>query len=167
MQQSNTATIVTLPESSWEDYRNIRLEALQKEPAAYTSTYQENADKPPQYWMDRLQEASEQKTQWLYFAQYNNSIIGMAGAFTLEGIIHVIAVYVQEEHRGKGIAYALMSTLLDSIQTSQPTATIEVEVNADQVPAHKLYLKLGFTEVSREERALGDNTKHEVIRLRK
>lgn len=158
-------TITFLPYSAWQQYRNIRLEALQKEPAAYSSTYQENVDKPPQYWMDRLQEAVEQKNQWLYFAQHNNTVVGMAGAFTLNNVIHIIAVYVKKEYRGQGIAFRILNRLLEAIYKSAPDTPIEVEVNEDQQPALKLYLKLGFVEIARESRNLGDGKTHVVITL--
>jgi GNAT superfamily N-acetyltransferase len=43
-------SVRVLEEDGWQDYRNVRLAALQESPQAFLATYAEEAMKPEQYW---------------------------------------------------------------------------------------------------------------------
>ncbi len=79
----------------------------------------------------------------------------MAGAVSYkleEKVLDIHRVMVHPRHFRKGVATALLQSLLDST-----TAVHRVEVRTGSLnhPARKLYRRLGFIEVGEEETAPG------------
>lgn len=159
--------VVTLNFSDWQQYRDLRLRALKEEPHAYGSTYDDNAGRPDEFWMERLKEAALEKTQWLVFAKLNNKLVGMAGAFAEKEIdnAHIIAVYVAPEARGKGISKLLMKDLITKIKRNISVKKITVDVNPEQLAAYNLYKNSGFAEIKQYKMILGDGKEHQIIQL--
>ena len=159
--------IITLEPKDWQQYKNLRLRALKEEPHAYGSTYEENAERPDEFWKQRLEDASKEKTQWLVFAELKGEVIGMVGAFVEKEIdnAHVIAVYVAPEARGKGISKLLMNNLLSQIKKNKLVKKITVDVNPEQLPAFNLYKNSGFEIIKKYKMVLGDGIEHEVYQL--
>jgi len=155
--------IITLQPLEWEKYRAIRLCALKEEPQAFASTYEENLHKPSEMWAERLTQALEGKNQWLYFAEQNGNLVGMAGAFMRENesIPEVIAVYVTREARGQGVAKKLMMTLISAIKENSLIHILHLEVNTKQTAAIELYKKCGFIIIKTKANTLGDGIVHE------
>lgn len=161
--------IITLEPAAWQLYRDLRLRALKEEPQAFASTYEENANKPDEYWMKRLEEANEGKTQWLVFAKQGDKLIGMVGAFVKDKMdtVDIIAVYVAKEARGQGIAKKLMNSIISKIQKNKSVKRLLVGVNPEQVPAFNLYKGLGFTILKKERMILGDGKEHDSYEIEK
>jgi GNAT superfamily N-acetyltransferase len=158
--------IVTLKSGDWNVYRDLRLRALQEEPQAYGSTYADNVSRPASFWKERLQDALEEKIQWLVFAKLEDKLVGMAGAFSEEkNTVHVIAVYVIPEQRGKGISKLLMKDLLMRIKRNPEVKRIIVDVNPEQLPAFNLYKNSGFQIIKKYKLVLGDKKEHDVVQL--
>lgn len=162
--------ITTLQPDDWRQYRDLRLRALKDEPQAYASTYEENAKRPNEFWIERLQDALKEESQWLLFAKQNKDLVGMVGAFARDDqkdTAHIIAVYVVEEARGQGISRKLMDSFIEKIQNNKSIKRLITAVNVEQEAAHNLYRSLGFAEFKKEKMILGDGKEHEVIYLEK
>ena len=98
--------IVTLSASEWQEYKKIRLQALQKDPCAFGSTYEKESDYTDERWKQRLREASGGKS-CIFFAEVNKQLVGMIiGGRTDEDmkmhLAHIWGVYVEEALPGKG-----------------------------------------------------------------
>jgi ribosomal protein S18 acetylase RimI-like enzyme len=63
-------------------------------------------------------------------------------------------VFVQEEHRGSGIARGLMEAVLQRAEELAGLEQITLTVGVHQAAAKKLYASLGFTVFGREPAAL-------------
>jgi ribosomal protein S18 acetylase RimI-like enzyme len=76
-------------------------------------------------------------------------------------------VFVQKEHRGRGIARRLMNEVLRRARTLAGLEQIILTVGDNQAAAKKLYASLGFTVFGREPAALkiGDVSVDEDLML--
>lgn len=138
--------VVTLEPNQWKKYKDLRLRALKEEPQAYASSYQDNVKHSGQFWKQRLEDAVKEQTRWLVFAKLEGKLVGMVGASIEKEIdnVHIIAVYVVPEERGKGISKLLMNSILSKVKDNKLIKKITVEVNSEQLPALNLYKNSGF-----------------------
>jgi len=147
----DTISIITLPPSRWSEYKALRLQALENDPAAFATTYQEDAAMPDLQWQDRLQNSEGQKS-YMLFAQCEGKVIGMVGALLEQGacVEHkatIVSVYVQPEYRGQGIAKTLMQAIMQLLQANKKIVHVQLTVNSDNASAIKLYESVGFKKV--------------------
>ena len=64
--------------------------------------------------------------------------------FTIPKIAHIGYIWTAPEHRGKGLAQAVISTLVDSLLKKFENITLYV--SARNTPALNLYQKFGFVK---------------------
>ena len=60
-------------------YRALRLDALQNEPAAFASDYEESLLRPDTFWRDRLK--FDPDSEALFFAEREADLVGMTGIY--------------------------------------------------------------------------------------
>ena len=82
--ENNIIEIVKLTVNDWQEYKKIRLDALQNAPQAFGSSYADNREKPDSYWQSRLEDAANGNGSWLLFAKENQQLVGIIGAFIEE-----------------------------------------------------------------------------------
>ncbi len=155
--------IVTLDPHDWQQYKTLRLQALQEDPQAFSANYENTVKAPDSQWQERVKEAQRGKSQWLLFAKVDEKLIGMVGGFIHEDptIAHVGTAFVTKEERGKGIGALLMQDLIKRIKQKKHIKKMEVEVNSIQEAAVRLYKNCGFTVVGKQKRVLGDEKEYE------
>ena len=143
--------IVALPLERWPEYRRLRLEALEREPSAFSSKLADALTFPDEEWRRRL--ANPETV--LRFAERDGRVVGMAGAFfATDGdpeVATIFSVYVAAEHCGQGIGRALMEAVLAEVQARGGIRDVRLNVNAARPAALALYRSLGFAAVGREE----------------
>jgi len=164
--------ILEASEVKLSDYRALRLEALQKEPQAFGSSYEDQKNAPDADWQTWLNNYIEGERNWMVFAAINNKLVGMLGAFQTDQdveaqIAQLIAVYVTKDARGKGVSKLLMKRLLDKIIRDTPVKKLKLAVNIDQTAAVELYKSFGFEVVGKENMTLGDRKTHEEYLMKK
>jgi ribosomal protein S18 acetylase RimI-like enzyme len=150
--------IITLPQEDWQRYRAIRLEALKNEPVAFSSRYDENSRRPPEYWQGRLSDSAMGEQSSLLFAQVEGALVGMMGAFYEEDArtAEIISVYVSPDWRGKGVGRALMQAILAEISRRAWVERVTLGVNSQQTVAVALYKRFGFQIAGEVEDLMGD-----------
>jgi ribosomal protein S18 acetylase RimI-like enzyme len=151
--------IIKLPLGRWEEYRNLRLRALKEDPQAFGASYEDNLKNPPSEWQRRLENAMEANGNWLFFAEEKGKLVGMIGAFIEKGVTDtatVIAVFVPNEERGKGVGNILMQTLLTELKEKPDLKKAKLMVNEKQTEAVGLYKKFGFIEIGKENFKMGN-----------
>ncbi len=137
--------IVKLATDQWEDYRNLRLRALRKDPQAFGASYKTNLSYSEEEWKRRLKNAVEGKTDWLLFAKENSNLVGMLGAYMEKGDPHtatLVSMYVPKEERRKGIAARLMEAMLSELSQKVFVKRAKLTVNEKQTVAVSLYKKI-------------------------
>ena len=71
---------ITIRESEPTDaelFRQLRLEALQDSPVAFSADYERNLSQPAKYWEDMLTMYSDEST--ILLAVHGNSLVGTTG----------------------------------------------------------------------------------------
>jgi ribosomal-protein-alanine N-acetyltransferase len=93
------------------------------------------------------------------------SIVGYAGVFAPGAAeADVLTVGVVPEHRGQGIAKALMALITDWAKAQRSTAMM-LEVKTDNPAAIGLYESLGYTKLNVRKDYFGQGLDAQVMRL--
>ena len=90
--------IKKLSESRWKDFKDLRLESLKTEPAAFGSSYEEEIRLSKKEWKRRINNS--------LFACLNEKPIGMIlyifnKKIKTNHIANIFGVYVKKEYRGR------------------------------------------------------------------
>ncbi len=137
--------ISRLNQADWEKYKELRLEALQKDSKAFGESYEESAKRTDEEWKKRL----ENPKTHIFVARDGDDFFGMAAAYQEEKkktghIAYIWGVYVRDSHRGKGIGKKLMQAVLQELQADSEIKKANLNVNTEQTAAVKMYESLGF-----------------------
>jgi RimJ/RimL family protein N-acetyltransferase len=144
-------TIRRLLVATRHDYRNIRLEALQRAPEAFGSTYKLEVAWPIETFEARLESSV------VFGAYCGEEIIGMAGLARDSGPKHshkafLWGMYVRSEVGRRGVGAALVEAIVD--HAPDGVEQIALTVVQDNKVARALYERLGFAVYGVEPRAL-------------
>jgi ribosomal protein S18 acetylase RimI-like enzyme len=136
--------IKKLPPEWWQDYRKLRLEALQNDPIAFGSSYEEEISRPAEFWRNRIDS--------MLFAVGNDRPVGMVRyAFETRAknkhVAGIYAMYVNQEFRHWGIGKRLMEGVISLIMENKDIRKIRLSVTPEQIYAVKLYEHCGFKSV--------------------
>ena len=137
-------------------YRDLRLEALQESPTAFSADYQKNASYPSQYWVDRLTMPVDEAM--IYLAQNENMLVGMSGIFRGDApktrhAATIWGVYIRPEWRGLHIAEELINACL-AWARGRGIVGARLGVTATNISAIRCYERCGFKITGTEPRAL-------------
>jgi ribosomal protein S18 acetylase RimI-like enzyme len=143
--QAGNIRIDRLGPGDWQAYKALRLEALQREPNAFTSTYAEALTRSDAWWQNRL----AQPRSVMLMARVDGQPAGIAGLHleTDEGDTSVGVVngmYISRRYRRQGVGRRLLLALIDHLTEHPEIATIRLWVTATEAPARRLYASLGF-----------------------
>ena len=160
--------IITIPLSRWKEYKELRLEALEKESHAFGAKYSEALLTPEEEWTERVKSAEKEQKDIMVFAEHKGQLIGMMGAYFNKSEensnkANIWGVYVQDSFRGNGVGKQLMGAILTKLKTKPNIKKVVLMVNREQLPAVGLYQSLGFNKVSTERFRLGDGKEHDEI----
>lgn len=158
--------IIKLPIERWEEYKNLRLEALRAEPTVFSASFEEKEKIPDLEWQKDLGGI-------IYFAQVNEKLVGMAGEYRETGkksshIAVIFGIYLNKDFRGKGIGRKLLQTLLNELENQEDIVKLNLDVNTTQTSAVELYKSLGFEIVGElKKEYLVDGKFYDVYEMEK
>ncbi|MDF9842169.1 MULTISPECIES: GNAT family protein [unclassified Paenibacillus] len=140
-----------------EQYRGLRLQALQLHPEAFLSTYEAEKEMPLEVTSRRLEPAEDKFTLGGFTGQGE-----LAGVVTFiresrEKLRHkgsVFAMYVTPSARKQKLGHSLMSELITRAGQMPGLMTVNLTVFSDNQPAKRLYAALGFTCYGTERNAV-------------
>lgn len=143
--------IKRLVQSNWEDWKNIRLQALRNEPCSFGGSYEEAVNYSTEYWQESI------KKNDIFGAFIQNNIIGIVGFYaeTSLKIKHkgfVFAMYIAPQHRKCGVASQLLQAAID--HASVIVSQLHLSCATINIKALKLYKKYGFEIYGQEPGAL-------------
>ena len=152
-----------------EAYLALRLQALERDPRAFTSTYAEEAAAGLALARRRLDNPAS-----VTFGAFRAG--AMAGTVALLLREHararhkceLVAMYVSGPERGRGIGGALLEHLLDFARTEPHMRKIMLQVVDGNETAQRFYEKHGFAAYGIETQAtrFGDDYLDEIMMVR-
>lgn len=131
-------------------YQPVRLEGLRDHPDAFGAAYEAERAMSSDAVGGRL----ARPATWGAFA--GADLVGITTFFIVEGAKTrhkgmIVGVYVRPAARGTGVSRALMQTALDHARGR--VELVQIGVAQDNVPARRLYERLGFVAYGTEPRA--------------
>ena len=155
---NGTITIRQAQEADVSAFRELRLEALQNHPEAFSSDYALNLVKPPSEWSNRLQFQQRGYTEMIYFATDAEKLIGMTGIVMgdspkTEHSALIWGVYVQPNWRSFHIAEGLIASCVDWART-RGVKIVKLAVITTNTAAIRCYTRLGFKVYGVEPQAI-------------
>ena len=98
----------------------------------------------------------------LLIVEWNGRVAGYAGAWVFAGEAHVCTIAVDPELRGHGLGELLLLALLQQALARRVEYSV-LEYRVSNMPAAKLYEKLGFSYVHRRKRYYQDNDEDAIV----
>lgn len=130
-------------------YCALRLRALMDHPEAFTSSAEEEADKPLSWSEDRLKADANKPHDLFLGAFLDDKLVGMVG---LQGRYRqkerhnatVVGMFVAPEVGNRGVGLALMRDLLACAQALPGLEQLDLTVTEGNNTAQRLYERCGF-----------------------
>ena len=146
-----------LTEHDVEEFRRLRLEALAREPYAFGRAFEDEQAQPIENIRPRLRPV--QAGSFLVGAFEGGQMVGLAGFVRPDGRKehhkgYIWGVYVTTGARGKGVAKAMLTTIMDRVRGYPGLEQVSLSVSVPQEAARRLYGALGFEVYGYEKRAL-------------
>jgi ribosomal protein S18 acetylase RimI-like enzyme len=138
-------TIRPLTASEWPAWRALRLRALGDSPDAFGTTLADAQARPDETWQALLAQTVASPDRLPLLAEVDGEPAGLAWARVEDGTATVYQVWVAREHRGRGIAQALLERAI-AWACERGAAVFELDVTAGDTPAVRLYKRLGFVK---------------------
>ncbi|MBS4213804.1 MULTISPECIES: GNAT family N-acetyltransferase [Neobacillus] len=138
-------------------YWQLRLEALQQNPEAFLTSY-EDSIKRENPVEQTAQNLSAEGT-YTFGAFHNQDLIGVVTLMhekpsKIRHRANIFAMFVTSNKRVSGVGTALLTAAIEKAKTIQTIEKINLTVTASNEKAKKLYTKLGFKSFGYEEKAL-------------
>lgn len=156
MTEPSTASdieIITATVSHWQAARDIRLEALLRDPQAFGSTYAESIDRTEDEWRAWVSRPGVT----LLLARADENVVGIVGGLRGDeitgdaSVAWVVSMYVTAGCRQRGVGRRLLQAILADLEGDPALSRVILHVSRSQLPAQHLYASLGFEPVGEED----------------
>ncbi len=146
-----------LTEEDLDALWSIRLRALQDNPEAFGSTYEETLQRSKESFRQRLRQPLSET--FFIGAFEDESLVGIVGFYRESGQKgqhkgYIVSMYVAPEQRGHGISKALVAEAIAQARTIPGLELLLLAVVTSNTAARRLYRSLGFEVYGLEPRAL-------------
>ena len=147
-----------LKPSDANNYRSIRLEALQNSPEAFASSYEEEKNQQVEKYVKNFQS----KDSFTIGAFEKGKLFGVITLikeplFKLRHKANIVAMYVRPEKRGIGIGKYLLTEVIKKANILEGIEQINLTVVTKNETAKRLYSSMGFEVFGTEKKALKYN----------
>ncbi|KAA0550375.1 GNAT family N-acetyltransferase [Bacillus sp. BGMRC 2118] len=144
-------------------YWELRLEALQQNPEAFSSSYEEAIKRESP--VEQVAKNFAAPGNFTFGAFNKGVLVGIVTLIQeqnlkLRHIAHIFAMYVTPGHQGKGIGKLLVTAAINKAKTVEDIEKIKLSVVSTNEKANRLYNSLGFEAFGFEEKALKVNGKY-------
>ncbi len=149
----------------WPLLKDVRLRALADAPYAFGTTLAEAQAYSDAEWQARARRFSELPPAAGCITYWDNTPCGMASAYLpaeRPDAAELTAFWVAPEHRGRGVADALI-TFIVNWASAQSLAVLEATVVEDNHRAIAFYKRMGFQATGHSEPFRGDPSKRILL----
>ncbi|WP_077617213.1 GNAT family N-acetyltransferase [Bacillus sinesaloumensis] len=148
-----------LPDDA-ESYWKLRKQALRTDPDAFLVTYEEAIEKKNPIEEYRKSFLSEDTVTFGAFKE--EQLVGNVTILreTRKKIRHranIVAMYVDNQNRGEGIAKALLNKVIEMSKMIPEIEQLYLTVDSENDSAKELYKKVGFQKYAVEKNAIKHN----------
>ena len=138
-----------------EQFRKLRLLALQESPTAFSADYEVNANYSINFWKGRLKPDNH---GIIVFAEYENELVGMTGirkgdSSKTKHSAGIWGVYVHPEWRGLHIAEGLINMCCEWAKL-RGAKIVKLAVVSMNESALRLYERIGFSVYGTEPQGI-------------
>jgi len=142
-----------------EIYKDLRLQALQKNPESFLATYEIESKKPINHFSSELIYAISPPVFGYYGVFIDKKLVGYAHLSDSylpkqKHIAYLYNLYIDPDYRGKGLAVKLFEYMLEKVKEQTEIERLFLSCNKKNAPAQKLYKKLGFTKFGLKEKSV-------------
>jgi len=148
-------------------FRDVRLRALRDSPSAFGSTYEAEASRPRDQWLDRVSRSATSSERAMFLAYDGDECVGLAGCVEddLGADRQLISMWVAPTHRGTDTAKALIDAVLTwAEQTGARRVGLWVTRGNDR--AKRFYERTGFRVTGDVQPLPSDPCKEEIRMVR-
>ncbi|WP_270180849.1 GNAT family N-acetyltransferase [Alkalihalobacillus sp. CinArs1] len=136
------------------EYWELRLEALQNNPEAFASSYEEAVERK-----NPLEGVAANLERAVTLGAYDGGLVGVITFVRGSGLKtkhkgDFFAVYVTPSYRGKGAGKALLKEAIDYVKRVDGLVKVNISVSSVNKTAKQLYHNMGFKTYANEEKAL-------------
>ena len=137
-------------------FRTLRLRALQEHPDAFTSSFEEDAEKPLSATEQRIAGESGNVFWGAFVDGGLQGIVGLTREPRTKNRHkgHVVAMYVAPESGRRGLARALLQAVIDHARNASGLEQLVLTVTHSNEGATELYRVAGFKTFGLEPRAM-------------
>ncbi len=132
--------------SEWALYKDLRLSALKGAPEAFGSKYEDAKLRTDQSWQEQVGKLAATDEAVNFMAYDEEQWVGMVSCY-ISDKSEMVQMWVEPSVRGKNIGKNLVHNLIAWLKDNQQRE-LHAVVYDTNIPALKLYLKLGFENVS-------------------
>lgn len=152
-------TIRQLTTDDAQSYQQLRLKALQTNPESYLATYETEKDKSVDSFVWEISYATSPPISGYYGVFVDDQLVGytqldQSNLTKQSHIATMFNLYIDPNHRGQGYASQLFEYLIKIAKDKAQIERIFITCNRKNLPAQKLYAKLGFTEYGLREKSV-------------
>ena len=155
-------------------YRGLRLRALKEHPTAFSSSYEEQKDRPLEVFAQRLPSTPDTGDSFTLGCFDDEKLIGSVGVYREQGLkrMHVgviVGMHVVAERQDRGYGRALLQAALARVRKVHGLSHVRLSVESTNEQAKSLYRSLGFESYGIEREALfvdGEYFDEELLALR-
>ncbi len=135
------------------DFFPLRLEALERDPTAFGSSYEEEMAKGPA-WLKSILSAAKDNNA-VFGAFYETKLVGTIGIYSDHHVksshkVTIWGMYVRSDYRRKGLGKTLVAKAIDHAKFKMNARTVYLSVESNNLAAKNLYLGCGFKVWGRE-----------------
>jgi ribosomal protein S18 acetylase RimI-like enzyme len=151
MSESDSIEIRRLSRADAEAFRAVRLEGLERHPAAFGASFEDESARPLSFFAETLD------GHFVLGAEDRGRLVGVAAFRFHDGQKKrhrgtLWGMYVREEARGKGVARRLVDGILSHAR--QRVEEVDLSVWSENPAAIALYKAAGFVVTAQDARAL-------------
>ncbi len=136
------------------EYRRVRLECLKTVPEVFGTVYEDEVGKAKLYFEELIEQNSAEA---IFFGAFDgDNLIGTAGFVRGERtktrhLGEIVGMYVNPDFLGQKVGENLLRVLAKAVFELNSIEQIYLTVIADNVPAVRLYEKIGFESFGIQE----------------